>query len=450
MTDYLQPPLEPSPVGLKRIFDEYLEANLEGWQPNEANLDDRIGGALSVITPQLMEAASDGATSFFRFLGAAIFGVPPKEGTFATGTTTWVATDAVGHVIPAGTLVLWLDGSGARRGFETTAEATIEAGKSSVAGVPVRAQLVGPESNNLGGAALELQTSLPFVASVTLSSPTNGGSEAELDSAYLTRLKEELRTLSRKLIRPSDFNSYLLARQPVGRVTTIAGFNPTATIKPKGALHSTKEVTGLTLSTETVLVGTAVTGAGIPANTRVIRIISGSAVELNNAATETKESELTFTGLTKQPGHLTSWVGTSAGTALTAEQEAVLLAEVEGEVLAGVVPHIQPPTFTALTAEATVFAWPGQNAATIKAAVEAAIKSYLSGERWGQPPTGQTKEWNNDPKVRLVNVEHAILQVIGTHYVAELKINGGTSDVTMTGVVALPELTTLTVNVNIG
>jgi hypothetical protein len=147
---------------------------------------------------------------------------------------------------------------------------------------------------------------------------------------------------------------------------------------------------------------------------------------------------------------LTSWVGTSAGTALTAEQEAVLLAEVEGEVLAGVVPHIQPPTFTALTAEATVFAWPGQNAATIKAAVEAAIKSYLSGERWGQPPTGQTKEWNNDPKVRLVNVEHAILQVIGTHYVAELKINGGTSDVTMTGVVALPELTTLTVNVNIG
>lgn len=451
MTDYLAPPLELDPGTVVQAFNEYMEAAFPGWTPAAGNLDARTGGAVSQIAAQLNEAASDGATNVFRYFGANIAGVAPHEATLASGTSTWVATDTLGHTIPAGTVAVWVDGVGNRWGFETLSEAIIAPGSKEIAGVSARAVIAGEGPNNLSGAAVELVSPLAFIASVSFPSPTNGGVEAESDAAYLSRLVEEIRTLSPKPIVPKDFNALLTAQATVGRATTIGGFNPTGTIKDKAKLTSaSNELTGLKAATTEVLtVGTEVTGTGIPASTFIIEV-KATSVLLSNKATETKENELTFTGTIKNGGVVTSWVGNAKGEALETTPMKELEALIQGECLAGVVYKVLAPKYTTINVAATVSAFAGQSTASVKEAVEAAIKSYLSPENWGQSPTGQSKEWNNDPKVRIVNVEHSILQVIGTHFVSALTLNTEALDITMAGVVALPKLGTLAVTVNIG
>lgn len=451
MTDYLQPPLEANPLTSLQQFNEYMEAAFPGWTPAPGNLDARIGGAGSQMAAQLREAASDGATNFFRFFGANIAGLPPHEATAASGITTWVLTDTLGHTIPTGTIAIWTDGLGNRWGFETLEPVVVAVASKEATGVAVRAVQTGAGGNGLSGAAAELGSPLAFVASVSLPSPTNGGTEAESDAAYLSRLVEENKILTPKPITPKDFNILLTSKPGVGRCTTIGGFNPTGTVVHTGTTTSTsKEITGLTTPvTEQLAVGTEVSGVGITAGALITEVGVGT-IKISIAATATGTPSLTFTGILKVGGYVASWLGTAAGEALGSILLKELEAEVQAECLAGVVFKALSPTYTTINVAATVFAWPGQNAAVIKEAVEAAIRAFLSPERWGQPPTGQGKEWNNDPKVRLVNAEHAILQIIGTHYVSSLELNAAALDVTMAGVVALPKLGTLAVTVNIG
>lgn len=450
--EYLAPPLETSPTALKEQFDTAMASYFPGWNPGAGNLAERIAGAQSLIDAQLMEAAAEGATNVFRFYGAKIADIPPVEAVQATGSTTWTATDTLGHTIPIGTIVIFTNGLGNRVAFETTAEATITAGQSLVENVPIRAQLPGEEANSISGLATELQSPLSFIASVNMPSPSNGGSEAESDEAYLNRLTEKLRTLSPSPITPTDFDILVGEKSGVGRVTTLRGVNPTGTLSATGTTTNTSnEVTGLTAATtEKLLVGTEVTGTGIPANTFIIEVGS-TTIKLSANATASGSPTLTFTGLQKQPGYVCSVVGKANGEELSSGEMATIESEVGAECLAGVEFKVIKPKYTTITPVVNVVAWPGQNATTIKEAVEAALKEYLSPENWGKAPTGQaSKEFNNDPKVRFVNVEHRILQVVGTHYISSLTLNGGTSDITMAGIVALPKCGTPTVNVSLG
>jgi len=135
---------------------------------------------------------------------------------------------------------------------------------------------------------------------------------------------------------------------------------------------------------------------------------------------------------------------------LSSGERAALQAEIAKQLLVGVSYNVLAPTESTINVEAKVYAWPGTTMAAMKAAIEEAITTFLNPAYWGQPPGRATQEWNNDPVVRIVNAEASILRVSGVHYVAELKLNGGTSDVTMTGVVALPKLGTLTLEVKEG
>jgi len=447
--EYLSPPFILSPATLLAGFVLNMQTAFPGWAAAEGALDYRIGGAVSEIGAQLNEAAADGATNIFRFFGANIANIPPVEEAFASGLTTWTATDSLGHVIPSGTVGVWLDGGGARRAFETTEAATIAATATMVSGVPVRALEPGTAANGITGSIVELASPLAYISGVTLASATNGGTEAETDAAYLTRVTEELALQSPKPITSTDFSRLLLTKTGVGRAFSKAGYNPTGTYVATGTLNSTTAVTGLP-STATIIVGTAVTGPGIPASTYVTAIVSGTAVTLNNAATESKANSLTFTGTVGNAGYVASWVGNAAGVGLSSGERAALQAEIAKQLLVGVSYNVLAPTESTINVEAKVYAWPGTTMAAMKAAIEEAITTFLNPAYWGQPPGRATQEWNNDPVVRIVNAEASILRVSGVHYVAELKLNGGTSDVTMTGVVALPKLGTLTLEVKEG
>lgn len=449
--EYLSPPLEQNPSALLQTFNEAMETAFPGWTPAPASLAARLAGAGSQTAAQLMEAASDGATNLFRYFGANIAGLLPHEGLAASGTATWTLTDTLGHSVPAGTVAVWTDGFGNRWGLETLAEFTVAPGAKEATGIPMRATAIGTGSNGLSGLAVELSSqNVGFVASISLPTPTNGGSEAEGDAAYLSRLVEENTTLSPTPITPRDFNIILTSKTGIGRSFTLRGFNPAGTVAHTGAITATAEITALTTAvTEQLVSGTVVTGTGIAAGTFVTEVGVGT-VKLNQATTKTETTTCTFTGTVKNAGFVTSWLGNSAGEAIAGGTLVELEAAIQEECLAGVTFKALSPTYTTVNVACTVFAWPGQTASVIKEAVESAIKTFMSPERWGQIPTGQTKEWGNEPKVRIVNAEHAVLQIVGTHYVSSLTLNAGSTDVALPGVVPMPKLGTLAVTVSIG
>lgn len=448
--EYLSPPLEQNPSALLQTFNEAMETAFPGWTPAPASLAARLAGAGSQTSAQLMEAASDGATNLFRYFGANIAGLLPHEGLAASGTATWTLTDTLGHSIPVGTVAVWLDGFGNRWGLETLAEVTVAPGAKEAVGVSMRATAIGTGSNGLSGNAVELSSPLAFVASITLPSATNGGSEAEADSEYLNRLVAENTTLSPTPITPRDFNIILTSKTGVGRAYTLRGFNPAGTVAHAGTTTGIAEITGLTTAvTEQLVPGTVVTGTAYGAGTYVTEVGAGT-VKLNQVSIKSETATATFTGTIRNAGFCTSWVGNAAGEALSGGIMAELEAEIQEECLAGVTFKVLAATYTTVNIAATVVAWPGQNPALIKEAVETAIKTFMLPERWGQLPTGQTKEWGNESKVRIVNAEHAALQVVGTHYISSLTLNAGSVDVPLPGVVPMPKLGTLAVTVNIG
>lgn len=448
--EYLSPPLEQNPSAIVQTFNEAMETAFPGWTPAPASLAARLAGAGSQTVAQLNEAASDGATNLFRYFGANIAGLPPHEGLAAGGVATWVLTDTLGHSIPVGTVAVWTDSFGNRWGLETLAEVVIAPGSKEAVGVSMRATAIGTGSNGLSGLAVELSSPLAFVASISLPSPTNGGSEAEGDSEFLNRLVALNTTLSPTPITPRDFNIILTNRSPVGRAFTLRGFNPAGTVVHTGTIAATAEITALTAAvTEQLVPGTVVTGVGIAAGTFVTAVGVGT-VTLNQATTKTESTTCTFTGTIRNPGFSTSWVGTVAGEAIAGGLLAEIEAEIQEQCLAGVTFKLLTPTYTVVNVAVTLNAWPGQTASVIKEAVEAAIRTFMSPERWGQLPTGQTKEWGNEAKVRIVNAEHAVLQIIGTHFITSLTLNAGSTDVALPGVVPMPKLGTLAVTVNIG
>lgn len=448
MTDYVYPPVEVNPAEVKQRFNEFMEVEFPGWQPDPTELDDRLGFFFAQEAATLNETLSDAATSIFRWFGAEIAGVPPIEAKSAKGLTTWVFSNETHEAIPVGTALIFVDATGKRQTFETTAE--IAKNVKEAKGVPIQAVIPGAEGNEITGTASELVTPFNFIVEVKLQEATSEGLNAETDAAYLARLRQEFRTLTPKPILPEDFTLLSLEEPNIGRATTIAGWSPTAEAKIKGDVKSTSAEVLKVSATSQLAVGTEVTGSGIPAKTTILSVGTESFV-MTAAATETKAAEeITAKGTLRNGGRLGQYVANDKGEALTAPEMTKLEENIQAKCLTGVVFTVGAPTFTEIEPEVVVYAWPGQNEATVKAAVEEALKNYISPENWGRPPTGQANVWTNDTTVRLVNVEHVVLGVIGTHYVAELKLNGKAEDVKLSGVTPLPKLKSPKVTVHIG
>lgn len=106
--------------------------------------------------------------------------------------------------------------------------------------------------------------------------------------------------------------------------------------------------------------------------------------------------------------------------------------------------NVIDPTYTEIDVTYTAVAWPGWDAEAVQAAADAAVAEYLSPSSWGQPPTGQPDGWVNDTKVRYLEVAQVLNAVDGLRYVTDLKVEGATADVNLTGAAPLPKPGTIT------
>jgi uncharacterized phage protein gp47/JayE len=216
---YIDLPIELDVEVMKDDAVALLQETFPGWEPAAGNLETILIEAIAEMAYEQAAVAASVPSAIFRAFGLRLVGLPPIDGAVATGISAWTATDTLGHTIPAAAQVTVGDIA-----FETTEEATIPIGESSV-NISVAAIEVGTAANDLTG-AMDLVDTLAYVDSVVLSGLTAGGVDAETDEDYLARLVEELQLMAPRPIVPEDFSTLAHRIAGVDRATAIDGYNP--------------------------------------------------------------------------------------------------------------------------------------------------------------------------------------------------------------------------------
>lgn len=387
MPDYIVPPLTTEPDDLAAEAFAYLEDAIPGWLPSPPNLEAWLVESLSQLAGELMDVASAVPPEIFAYFGSSVLGLPPQLATPATATTHWTMADDLGYTVLAGTLIGIPAAGDELLGFATQEDFTVPVGQTTAAGIVVVAEDAGADGNGLTGAP-ELVDAFDFVVDISLDAPTAGGTDGETTDEYLTRLRGLLTLLSPRPILPGDFAVIAKQNPAVERATAIDLFQAGLDLNPDPKAGPTTPIPATSATPVERCVTVAVVGAdGQPV---------GDAVRQDVA------------------------------------NELDALREVNFLV------YVIDPTYTnvAVTFSATVYA--GYDAQGVIDQAEADVAAYLSPANFGVPPFGDQPAWINDTKVRYLEVAEIVNRTEGLWYIVDLKLNGGTADVTLTGPAPLP------------
>lgn len=224
MTDFVPILADTSAGTLELEVYEQLEAQFEGWQPAEGNLEVWLTKAYARIAASVFDMAALMSKEAFKKFGEAVVNVPPIQAAPATVASLWTMVDDSGYTIPAGTQIAIQAAGDTQVGFSTVGDVTV-APEESTAVVSLRAIEAGAAANDLG-AAPTLKDALAFVQSITLEGVTAGGVDAEEEDAYLGRLVETLQLLSLSLILPRDFEIDARSYAGIARAKCVRNYNP--------------------------------------------------------------------------------------------------------------------------------------------------------------------------------------------------------------------------------
>lgn len=206
---------------------DYIASQFDGWAPSEGQLDTWLIMAVARLASDLKDTASGVSTDIFRYFGR-LMGVTPFDDIPASVITNWTLTDTAGHTILAGTRVGVYDENLDTHEFLVAADTVVPAGTAVANGIQITSANAGTLDNGLGAngsQAIPLDGTV-WVASITLTSATGGGADAEEDDAYMDRLSSVLTTMSPRPILANDFA--ILARDIAGvdKAIAIDGYNP--------------------------------------------------------------------------------------------------------------------------------------------------------------------------------------------------------------------------------
>jgi uncharacterized phage protein gp47/JayE len=167
----------------------------------------------------------------------------------------------VGHTIPAGTQVSITDASGNVVPFQVLYDVIVPGGSNTTAagGVTLSAVTAGAAASAIGspGGSIALIDALAFVNTITQVAGTTGGVDAETDDEYLSRLSNELQTLSPTPILAADFA--ILAQNVAGvqRAVAVDNYNPAHNFLTANEASAETDASGWTNSANTTIASTA-------------------------------------------------------------------------------------------------------------------------------------------------------------------------------------------------
>ena len=373
---YVPYPITTDPDRLLEDAYAYLEFHVPGWTPASGNLDVWMLEAMARMVAEARDVAADVPDTVFMRLGNDLFQTPPQEATYARAMAMFTLDEnPSGFNIPAGITIASTDSLGIQRGFQVELDHFVPGGDLTYEVMMVALE-TGPYYNGLGPAnPTVLIDSWAGITDVTLSSTSSGGGDAETNVEYMSRLSQRLVLLSPVPILPQDFALLSLDHPAVGRAVAIDGYNPTGP-------------------------------------------------------------------LTNQARTVTVVVADPSGHALSAPAKTEVDAYLESFREVNFQVFVIDPTYTDINVTASVVPVPGYDPATMAIEVADALRLYLSPANWGSPHTGgqfgDPFPWTNETKVRYLELTTVVNNVPSVDYIVTMTINGGTADITMTGVGPLP------------
>jgi hypothetical protein len=474
-TGYLTFPLETDSDTLVQNALTNLMFSIPGWLPKEGHLEVQIIEVLGRMTSETAAVAAQVPPGIFRYFGKSIIGIPAIEAAPATVASTWTLRDTAGHTIPAGTDVYYPIDGVTQVGFRVQSDVVVAPGSSttSTGEVVLVATTPGTAANGLTSATVNLIDSLAWVSSIVTEATTSGGVEAETDSAYLDRLRAELRLLTPRPILPNDFALLAERIAGVGRATAIDGYDIgtnekqriTITGSPTGGTftitYSGQTTSAITYNANAFAIQTAlqalsnvgsgnvtVTGGPLPGTQATVEFVGTLAT--TNVALMTSTSSLTGgtspaisiittqTGVAPSSGNartITVAVAAADGTALNTTIKNQVAAYLQALREVNFLIYVIDPTYTTVNVTASVKALAGYDTASIESACEDALTAYLSPTTWDWSST----VYRNELIALLSNI---------TGVDRVISITTPASDLSLGGVAALPLAGTMDVAVS--
>jgi uncharacterized phage protein gp47/JayE len=373
MATYIELPLTADATALSDTGKDYLSAEIEGWESRPGNVETVLIEASGQMGAEVVDQAAAVPPIVFAYYGQWLLGIGLRQATPAVGTARFEFDSPT--VIPAGSLFTVSNPDGNSYVFQTDTDLDSAA---SVPEVSASALESGSDANGSVGVGAMLDV-IDGVDSVSLTGNASGGSDEETGDEYLDRLADALTILAPRPILPRDFATFARQIPGVGRAVAIDLYQPgTNDNVPAGTAGGPLNVEGAPVNA----------GAGV------------TPVERCVATAITAEGG----GPPSQSLMHTVWL------ALDAAREVNFLA------------YVLPPVYTAIEVQATVTSYPAQNAATVKAAAEEMLRTWLNPNGWGSDEVGESQAWAANTKARIYEAVDYLNRADGVHFVETVQL----------------------------
>lgn len=227
MSGYIDLPIDADPDDLATDAISLLMERIPLWEPYDASIEVILVTVLARMVSEATAIASRVPKSIFRWYGKNLVNLPAIEAASSEVYSTWTMVDAAGYTVDAETVVAFQTAGDQVVTFRTVAGFTVSPG--NVATLPGQVLLeavdTGSDTNNLTG-PMVLIDALAFVDTVTATTVSSGGVDAEDDDAYLDRLAVELEMLTPRPILAKDFAVLAQRTAGVARAFAIDNLNP--------------------------------------------------------------------------------------------------------------------------------------------------------------------------------------------------------------------------------
>ncbi len=377
---FTDPAVIQDEVGAADVVLTEMAARLpDGWEVHEGSPETSLAEAVGVLAATVATLLTDEFRDVYSGFANAVLGLSRQSAGPAVAAATFTMVNDDGYVVPAGTLVTVSAPDGRPVTFGTLGDWVVEAGQTVIAAVPVASLEAGSDQNGCTGTAI-LETGVPGVASVALSTVSAGGADEEPLQDFIDRAARAARRFRQLPITTDDYAGLALDHPSVGRALAVNLFD--ATDPP------------------------------------------------------------TWPAAPAAGGHVTIFVVDDTGQALSGPLMADVLEHLDtpGRVN-NVVVHVAAPTYVEVDVAVSVWPADGFDEGDIVDAAQAAAQEYVSPGRWARddaaPGLWLPPELAAERRVTAIGVAHAVASVRGVGGVATCTVNGGAS-VDLAGWAVLP------------
>lgn len=374
MDAYISYPIETDPQVLAQQAFEYLAEQMPGWVPAPGNLESWIIEASARMVAEAQAVASDVPRSILRYVGANLYNLPPVDAAAATVTSTWTMVDDAGYTVPEGTIVGLRAAGDVLVGFATTEPATVPPGDTATGAGAVT--LVAVEAGAAGSGLSGAPELIDALAFV--SSVAIVG--ATTGGADAESDDDYLDRLSREL--------ELMTPTPI-------------------------------LPGEFAVLARRIPG--------VERSVALDGYDPGDESTDNERM-------------VTVFPIDALGEPVSGGTKTAIAALLESMREVTFVVHVADPDYVTIDVAYAAICYQGFDPDDVEARIDTALTDYLRPGNWGRLEFGDVvgPDWVNEPVVRFLEIASVIDRVDGVRYVDTLTIEGGTSDVTLSGAVGLP------------